>query len=67
MRTKQPVILREGELLDRTSPVIDASGKAIAAVGVAVKGPSEAAMRAHAEIIANELAAAILAADQPLW
>lgn len=67
METKQSVTLKEGDHLDYTAPVIDASGKAIAAVGVTVKGANEAAMRTSAETIARELSSALLAAGKPLW
>lgn len=67
METKQSVTLEEGDHLDYTAPVIDASGKAIAAVGITVKGTSEAAMRTSAEAIARELSSALLAAGKPLW
>lgn len=67
MQTKQPVTLSEGQLLDYTAPVVDASGKAIAAVGVTVKGASEAAKLATAKSIASELSSAILASGKPLW
>lgn len=67
METQQPVVLREGDHLDYTAPVVDSSGKAIAAVGVTVKGATEAEMLASAKTIASELSAAILGAGQPLW
>ncbi len=67
MTSKRAVALEEGGHLDYTAPVLDASGTSIAAVGVTVKGPSEAAMRTSAEAIARELAGAILAAGKPLW
>lgn len=67
MQTKEPVTRMEGHDLDYTAPVIDTSGKAIAAVGVTVKGPNEAAMLASAKGIAGELSAAILSAGKPLW
>jgi len=67
METKKSVTLKEGGNLDYTLPVIDASGKAIAAVGVTVKGTDEAAMQASAKKVAGELSAAILAAGKPLW
>jgi len=67
METKQPVTLMEGDHLDYTAPVIDESGKAIAAVGVTVKGGSEAEMRTSAESIARELSSALVAAGKPLW
>ncbi len=67
METKQPVTLSEGQNLDYTAPVVDASGKAIAAIGVTVKGASEAAKLATAKLIAGELSSAILASGKPLW
>lgn len=67
MTSKQAVVLKEGDHLDYTAPVIDAAGRAIAAVGVTVRGASETAMRTSAESIARELSAAILAAGDPLW
>jgi len=67
MQTKQAVALEEGDHLDYTAPVIDASGEAIAAEGVTVKGSSKARMRANAESIARELSSALIAADKPLW
>lgn len=67
METKQPVTLNEGQFLDYTAPVVDASGKAIAAVGVTVKGANEAVKLATAKRIAGELSSAILASGKPLW
>lgn len=67
MSTKQSVTLKEGDRLDHTVPVVDASGRAIAAVGVTVQGSSEASMRKIAEEIARETTSAILAAKKPLW
>lgn len=67
METKQPVTLNEGQFLDYTAPVVDASGHAIAAVGVTVKGANEAAKLATAKSIAGELSSAILASGKPLW
>lgn len=67
METKQPVTLDEGQLLDYTAPVVDASGQAIAAVGVTVKGANEASKLATAKGIADELSAAILSSAKPLW
>jgi hypothetical protein len=56
----QPVTLEEGRNLDYTAPVLE-SGKAIAVVGVTVKGADRAAMEASAKAIADEMAKAILA------
>lgn len=67
METRKSVTLKEGSNLDYTVPVVDASGKAIAAIGVTVKGADEATMQASAKKIAGELSAAILAAGKPLW
>lgn len=67
METKQPVILEEGQRIDYTAPVLDASGTAIAAIGVLVDGTDPGAMLSSASQVARELSAAILAADKPLW
>ncbi len=67
MATKEPVTLEEGGNLDYTAPVIDGSGKAIAAVGVTVKGTNKTDMLTSAMMIAGEMSASILEAHEPLW
>jgi hypothetical protein len=70
MDSGQPVTLKEGDQLDYTAPVKDASGKSIASVGVTVKGgagATEATQTAKAKAVADEVAAAVLAAGKPLW
>lgn len=67
MASKRAVASKEGEHLDYTAPVIDAASRAIAAVGVTVRGADDSAMRTSAEAIARELSDAILAAGKPLW
>lgn len=66
LRTRAPVELAEGAHLDYTAPVIDADGRAIAAIGVTVSGFDAPARLQSARAIAAEFAAAIVA-SQPLW
>lgn len=56
----QPVTLDEGGNLDYTAPVVE-DGKAVAVVGVTVRGADKAAMEASAKAIAAEMAQALLA------
>jgi hypothetical protein len=56
----QPVTLDEGGNLDYTAPVLE-NGKALAVVGVTVRGADRAAMETSARAIADEMAKALLA------
>lgn len=70
IRTGKTTTLKEGRNLDYTAPVMDASGRAIAAIGVTVGGAdkmSEAQQLAKAKAVAAEVSSAILAAGKPLW
>lgn len=67
MATNKTLAIEEGENLDFTAPVVDLSGKAIAAVGVTVKGTNKTDMLTSAMMIAGEMAASILEAHEPLW
>ncbi|TAJ18228.1 MAG: hypothetical protein EPO68_08230 [Planctomycetota bacterium] len=66
LRTGVPIELAEGAHLDLTSPVLDASGRAIAAIGVTVSGFDAPARQHSARAIAAEFSAAIVA-SLPLW
>ena len=66
MKTGEAVTLMEGANLDYTVPVMK-DGKAIAAVGVTVKGDDKDKMTASAFSIAMELSRAIQAADVLPW
>lgn len=66
MQTGREVVLDEGANLDYTLPVM-ADGKAIAAVGVTVKGAGRDAMLASAKAIAGQVSTALLAMPQLPW
>ena len=67
MDSGEAVELMEGDDLDLSVPVMDASGTAMAVVGVTVSGDDQAAMRQSAEQIAAELADGIRTAATPMW
>jgi hypothetical protein len=70
METLETVVLREGDALDVTVPVLDPAGKAIAATGITLsfsEGVTEEDLLKKANSIAEELTAAIRAAEKPLW
>ncbi|MHC4471899.1 MAG: hypothetical protein ACYS99_13145 [Planctomycetota bacterium] len=70
MKTLETIVLREGENLDVTAPVLDPAGKAIAATGITLsfsEGATEKDLVEKAHSIARELTAAIRAAEEPLW
>jgi hypothetical protein len=66
----QPVTLKEGDNLEYTAPIRDASGRTIGAVGVTIKGgagtPADIVL-AWAKEVALEVSAAVAAAGKPLW
>jgi hypothetical protein len=62
-RTGEPVEMKEGHNLDYTAPVVDASGRTVAVIGVTVSGASggsDGARLALAKQIAAEAGAAVL-------
>ena len=66
MQTGEPVTLMEGDDLDYTVPVMQ-NGKAVAAVGVTVKGSDKEAMLASAQCIARELIGQITSGMRLPW
>jgi hypothetical protein len=70
IRVKKTVVLREGNNLDVTAPILDRSGRAIAATGITLlfpKSTTEQALLKKAKSIALELTAAIHRVGRPLW
>ena len=70
MKTNRTVVLKEGDNLDVTAPILDKDGKPIAATGITLrfgKGESEDDVTAKAKRIAKELTEAIQNAKNPLW
>jgi len=70
MKTGQEVVLDEPDAIDVTVPILKKGGKATAIAGVtlrAEKGANRAALVKYARAIAEELAAAVRAADKPVW
>ena len=70
MRATKTVVLKEGENLDVTAPVLDKNGKPIAAAGITLRiavGETEAEQIEKAKVIAKELGIAIQNAAKPLW
>ena len=70
MKTLMTVVLREGDALDVTAPILDPGGKAIAATGITLsfsEGATENDLVEKAQAIARELTEAIRAAEEPLW
>jgi hypothetical protein len=70
MKKKKTVVLREGDNLDVTAPILDKTGKAIAATGITLsfpKGATEDTVVKKAKSIAQELTVAVGEADKPLW
>jgi hypothetical protein len=70
VKTGKTVVLREGNNLDVTAPILDKTGRAIAATGITLAlspGRSEKDLRNEADKIARELTLAIQAANRPLW
>jgi hypothetical protein len=67
MSTQKPVMADEGANLDYTAPVVDSKGQSLAAVGVTVQGTNRTDMLTSAILIADEMSAAILEAEEPLW
>jgi len=67
MTTGRAVVLREGNSLDVTMPILDETGKAIAATGITLAGEdgsSETSLMNEAEEIARELTVGIQAAQR---
>ena len=70
IKSKKTVVLREGKNLDVTMPILDKTGKAIAATGITLAlgdGTNEDALVKEAQGIAQELTEAIRTAGHPLW
>jgi hypothetical protein len=70
MKTLETVVLREGDNLDVTAPILDPDGRAIAATGITLsftEGATEEALVEKAHAIARELTEAIRSAEGPLW
>ena len=70
MRTKKGVVLREGDNLDVTAPIVDKAGNAVAATGITLACPTNAkeeALVEKAKAIAQELSKGIQEAKKPLW
>jgi hypothetical protein len=70
MKTGKPVVLREGDNLDVTAPIVDKAGKPIAATGITLRcapGADEDVLTKEAAAVARELTTAIQAAEHTLW
>lgn len=70
MTTKEIVVLREGNNLDVTMPILDKAGKAVAATGITLEEDgvtSETALMMEAQVIARELTMGIQAAKRLPW
>lgn len=70
MQHKQTIVLKEGDHLDITVPIYNKAGRPIAASGITLhirKGESEDSVKEKAQLIAEYLNRAILAAPKPLW
>jgi len=70
IKTKEIVVLKEGDNLDITAPILDKNGSAIAATGITLRGlnnTNEQALAEKAKAIAAELSQAIQNSSKPLW
>ena len=70
MTTKETVVLREGNNLDVTMPILDQAGKAVAATGITLERDGitgEKALVMEAPTIAQELTTGIQAAKSLPW
>jgi len=70
MESGKIIVLREGTNLDVTAPLVDGSGKPIAATGITLRFPvtaKEPEVVAKAKAIADELSTSIQQANRPLW
>ena len=70
MTTKETVVLREGNNLDVTMPILDQAGKAVAATGITLERDGitgEKALVMEAQTIAQELTTGIQAAKRLPW
>ena len=70
MKSGQEVVLDESGAIDVTVPILKKSGKATAVAGVTLRaeeGADRGALVQKARVIAQELAAAVHAAGDPVW
>ena len=70
MKSGQEVVLDESGAIDVTVPILKKSGKATAVAGVTLRaeeGADRGALVQKARGIAQELAAAVHAAGDPVW
>ena len=70
VRIKKTIVLKEGDNLDVTAPILDKSDNAIAATGITLRGlnaANEAMLTQKAKSIAIELSQEIQKSDKPLW
>ena len=70
MTTKEIVVLREGNNLDVTMPILDTAGKPVAATGITLEEDDvtgETALMMEAQMIAQELTTGIQAAKRLPW
>ena len=70
VKTKKTIVLKEGDNLDVTTPILDKAGNAIAATGITLKGlngNNEQRLTEKAKAIAAELSKAIQDSPEPFW
>jgi hypothetical protein len=70
MTTKEVVVLREGNNLDVTMPILNKAGKAVAATGITLAEDGvtdEKALMMEAQVIAQEVTTGIMAAKGLPW
>jgi len=70
MNTGKMTVLKEGDNLDVTAPILDTGGKAIAAAGITLRipiGATEDEVLEEAKAIAAALTTAVQNAAAPLW
>ena len=69
-KTGKVVVLKEGNNLDVTAPLLDKAGKPIAVTGITLgfkEGESEEELVEKAKSVAKELGVAIQNSKKPLW
>lgn len=70
MKTKKMVVLKEGDNLDVTAPILDKEGNAIASTGITLRGlnsTNEQALTEKDKAIAAELSQAVRNSPKSLW